>query len=234
MTVPLVIPSLTRQRVRSIDQRAIAEFGMNGLVLMENAGRGAAEVIDRLAPLGKRVILCGLGNNGGDGYVIARHLDLMSPDSVEVWVVADGSEAEWVGRMAPDARSNYEILRKSNVLIHGFCAESESLFHRSLASAGVIVDALVGTGSTGALRSPMHRVVMAANATSALRIAIDIPSGLDCDSGKASQPCFQAAHTVTFVAPKVGFTLDEAPKFVGQVTVVDIGVPRALLQSMIN
>jgi NAD(P)H-hydrate epimerase len=220
--------ALSRQQVRSIDQRAISEYGMNGLVLMENAGRGASEVIRQLVPHDKYLILCGLGNNAGDGFVIARHLDLMCPGST----ISDIPTEQLPSRMSADARSNFEILLKSNWGIKFYHQITLDALQRAIEAARVIVDALVGTGASGPLRSPMDKVVQAANSASAMRIAIDVPSGLDCDTGVASNPCFCADHTITFVASKIGFELQDAPKYVGKLAIVDIGVPRALLESV--
>lgn len=214
------LPPLTRDQVRSIDQTAVDRFGMTGLVLMENAGRGAAEIIDRVAPSGRIVILCGRGNNAGDGYVIARHLELAEREVQLVSIVELGS-------LSGDADANARIAVAAGIEIL-VLTEPDALATR-LESAAVIVDGLLGTGAQGDLREPYASAVRAANAAPAIRIAIDVPTGLDCDTGHACDPTFRADHTISFVAAKVGFDRNDADTYVGAVHVVGIGVPRKLL-----
>ena len=215
---------LTRDEVRAIDRRAIEEFGVPGAVLMENAGRGAAEVLLSLGARGPVVVCCGKGNNGGDGFVIARHLDNRG---VPVRVLLFAKPDELTG----DAAINCEIVRRSGVPLEvrgGQPVDVESL-RRELAAAGWVVDALFGTGLAGAVRPPFDRVIAAINASGAQVLAVDIPSGLDCDTGAPLGPTVRAQHTVTFVAPKTGFAETTARAWLGTVHVVDIGAPRAAL-----
>jgi NAD(P)H-hydrate epimerase len=202
--------TLTRALVREFDRRAIEEFSVPGVVLMENAGRGAAELLMRLNPERQSVIIyCGPGNNGGDGFVIARHLDI------------GGWPVRFV-RNAPGWKGDAAVMEK--VAAVAGIAKGEP------AEAGWIVDALFGTGLIGPLREPYDRIVTAINASGAKVLAVDIPSGLDCDSGEPLGPCVRADHTVTFVAPKAGFANPEAKQWLGEVHVVGIGAPRALLR----
>jgi NAD(P)H-hydrate epimerase len=216
---------LSREQVRAIDRRAIDEFGVPGVVLMENAGRGAAEVLLSLGTQGRGVVVCcGKGNNGGDGFVIARHLDNRG---VPVRVLLFAKPDELTG----DAAINCEIVRRSGVPMEvrgGQPVDVEAL-RRELAAAGWVVDALFGTGLAGAVRPPFDRVIVAINASGAQVLAVDIPSGLDCDTGAPLGPTVRAQHTVTFVAPKVGFAEPAARAWLGTVHVVDIGAPRAAL-----
>lgn len=219
------LPPLTRQQVRSVDRIAIDEFGISGLVLMENAGRGAAEIIGQQAPLGEILILCGRGNNAGDGYVIARHLELMGRRARIVSLVE-------ISTLAGDALSNAEIAEKAKMDIRVVATASE--VQSELISAETIVECLLGTGASGAPRGLYADAVHYANQANAIRIAIDIPAGLDCDSGVASEPTLKADHTITFVAAKVGFEKADGPDHVGIVHPVGIGVPRILLETMIR
>jgi NAD(P)H-hydrate epimerase len=216
---------LSREQVRAIDRRAIDEFGIPGVVLMENAGRGAAEVLLSLGPQGRGVVVCcGKGNNGGDGFVIARHLDNRG---VPVRVLLFAKSDELTG----DAAINCEIVRRSGVPLEvrgGQPVDVEAL-RRELAAASWVVDALFGTGLAGAVRPPFDQVIAAINASGAQVLAVDIPSGLDCDTGAPLGPTVRAQHTVTFVAPKVGFAEPAAGAWLGTVHVVDIGAPRAAL-----
>lgn len=214
------IPPLTRDQVRRVDAIAIRDYGMSGLVLMENAGRGAAETIGRVAPDGRVVIVCGKGNNGGDGYVIARHLQLAGRDVVIVSVVDRD-------QLSGDAAANAAIAVKAEIPIETFAGDG-------LRNAEVIVDCLLGTGAVGDPRGDYASLIELANSTDSLRIAIDIPSGLDCDSGLPATPTFRADHTITFVASKVGFEKATAKDHVGLLHEVGIGVPKTLLAKFQN
>jgi NAD(P)H-hydrate epimerase len=216
---------LSREQVRELDRRAIEEFGVPGVVLMENAGRGAAEVLVRLGCQGPVVICCGKGNNGGDGFVIARHLDNRN---IQVRVLLFAQTEDLTG----DAAVNYQIIARSGLPIEVYAGESwdEKTLQADMANAEWIVDALFGTGLTGPVRKPLDRVIAAINASRARILAVDIPSGLDCDTGQPLGPTVRAEHTVTFVAEKKGFASPQSKEWVGQVHVVDIGAPRRLLQ----
>lgn len=218
------VPPLSRQQVRQVDQIAIEVYGMSGLVLMENAGRGAAERIFHLATgidaEEEILILCGRGNNAGDGYVIARHLELMGRQPRVV-------SLEPLDRLSGDALHNARLCEKANLPIDILSDPNEVAVR--VASAPVIVECLLGTGATGAPRGIYADAVKAANRSEALRIAIDIPAGLDCDTGHANSPTFLAAETITFVASKTGFARADGPSHVGNVHDVGIGVPKKLL-----
>jgi NAD(P)H-hydrate epimerase len=216
--------TLTRAQVRELDRRAIEEFGVPGIVLMENAGRGAAEVLMRLngepAPV---VVVCGKGNNGGDGYVIARHLENAGwPASI--WSLSKFDD------LRGDAATNAEIARRAEIAQFADPAVTDATLHRLEAHAGWIVDALFGTGLSGPIAAPFDRVIAAINASGAHVLAVDIPSGLDCDTGEPLGPTVQADHTVTFVTAKAGFPKSIAAEWLGELHVVGIGAPRALLR----
>jgi NAD(P)H-hydrate epimerase len=218
--------SLSRAEVREIDRRAIEEYGVPGVVLMENAGRGAAEVLMQLKPDEASVlIVCGAGNNGGDGFVIARHLDLHGIP-VKVWLAAHPD------KLTPDAAVNYQIVVRSGIRceVCELPAINGLLYDVDAYQQDVIVDALFGTGLTGPLREPYDRIAAEINKRAATVLAVDIPSGLDCDTGKPLGPTVRADHTVTFVAPKAGFANPEAKEWLGEVHVVGIGAPPALLR----
>jgi NAD(P)H-hydrate epimerase len=217
---------LSREEVRAIDRRAIEEFGMPGAVLMENAGRGAAELLIRLGINGQVVICCGKGNNGGDGFVMARHLENRC---VRVQVLLFAAPQTLAG----DAAVNYRILERSGIpiTVHADPLADLDRLRQALASGDWIVDGLFGTGLTGPVRSPLDRVIEAINAAPAKVFALDIPSGLDCDTGLPLGATVWAHHTATFVAAKKGFAGPEAQRWVGDVHVVDIGVPACLVRA---
>jgi NAD(P)H-hydrate epimerase len=211
---------LSRQQVRAVDQQAIEQYGMTGLVLMENAGRGAAEWIAQQAAEGPLGILGGKGNNAGDGYVIARHLQLLGRQPTLLQISDPAG-------LRGDAAANWEIAQRSHIP-----SEIGTPTPARLQEFSVLVDALLGTGVTGAPRAPFDEVIRQANGCRAQRIAVDIPSGLDGDSGEPADPCFQAEVTLSFVASKRGFTKENAAPFVGRVVTLPIGVPLELLQAV--
>ncbi len=218
-------PSLTRQQVRELDRRAIQDYGIPGAVLMENAGRGAAEVLISLGIHGRVVICCGKGNNGGDGLVMARHLDLRGVP-VRVLVLARPEE------LAGDAEVNYHVLARTQ--IHRWIHPALEEVTAELGGAEWVVDALFGTGLTGPVRPPLDRVIAAVNAGPGRVFAVDIPSGLDCDSGQPLGATVRASHTATFVALKQGFVNPAARPWLGKVHVVDIGAPRELVEKCLG
>jgi NAD(P)H-hydrate epimerase len=222
----MAIRMLNRQQVRDVDRRAIEEYGMSGLVLMENAGRACADVLCRLGVHGRVVICCGKGNNGGDGFVIARHLDLRGHE-VKVMLFADPAG------LTGDAAANYRILEHCGIPIdvQGAAVDLPRL-QAELTSADWIVDALLGTGATGEPRPPYDQAIAAVNASGKLVVAIDLPSGLDCDTGVPAQQTIRAAHTCTFVAAKPGFFAAGADRFTGELHVLDIGAPRKLVDEV--
>ena len=217
--------TLSRAQVRELDRRAIDEFGVPGVVLMENAGRGAAELLLRLNPDRRRVlILCGPGNNGGDGFVMARHLQNRGLD-VDVLLFGE------VDRLSPDARVNAVIWQRSAPLWTGSAnGPLDTELWRVIGGApGWIVDALFGTGLARPLGPPFDEIVSAVNAGNRPVLAVDLPSGLDCDTGEPLGPTIRATHTATFVAPKLGFSALGARPWLGEVHVVDIGAPKKLV-----
>lgn len=223
--------TLTRQQVREVDRRAIADYGMSGLVLMENAGRGATDFLCRLLeasgkPGGPVAIVCGKGNNGGDGFVIARHLDLRG---IAVRTLLLANPAELTG----DAAANYQILTKANLPIEVFGSPLETArFDHAIAGAAWLVDALLGTGASGEPKSPYAEAIDCMNASQIPILAVDLPSGLDCDTGAAARHTIRATATCTFVAAKPGFSQPTAAPYVGQLHIQDIGVPRQLLAQL--
>ncbi len=221
--------TLNRNQVREVDRRAIAQYGLSGLVLMENAGRGVADVLCSLAGDAAVAICCGKGNNGGDGFVVARHLDLRGV-RVRVLLLADPHE------LTGDAATNFYVLQQCGVPILEFGGALDPAgspsFSAELDQADWIVDALLGTGATGRPRPPYDWVIARINAFGKPVLAVDLPSGLDCDTGVAGEPTIVAAHTCTFVAAKPGFFVPGTERFVGELHVLDIGAPRKLVEEV--
>ncbi len=219
------LPVLTREQSRLVDRLAAEEYGFSGLVLMENAGRGVADVLCGLGLAGPVVVCCGKGNNAGDGFVLARHLDLRGhPVRVLLW-----AEPE---ELTGDAAANYRILAKTDVPIEVFgAAHDAGRLAKLLAGAAWIVDALLGTGARGEPRPPLGAVIDQLNAAAARRLAIDLPSGLDCDTGQPAGHTIRAEATCTFAAAKAGFFAPGAAEYVGRLHVLDIGVPGKLIET---
>jgi NAD(P)H-hydrate epimerase len=193
---------------------------------MENAGRSMAELLVRLGVHGRVTVCCGRGNNGGDGFVIARHLDLCG---VPVKVLLFARPEELTG----DAAINYHILERAKLPVRVFPDETPDapVLRQELAGAEWVVDALLGTGLRGPVRAPFDRVIPAINDSPARVLAVDIPSGLDCDSGEPLGPTVRARHTATMLAMKKGYANPAARPWLGQVHVIDLGTPPALLAS---
>ena len=227
---------LTCRQMRAFDRWAVDELGVPSLVLMENAGRVVAEHVRAAlsARTDRVVILCGPGNNGGDGFVAARHLHNAGV-TVAVLLAAGRDKSRG------DAGVNLRIIEQLGLRIiaarpaakrssgralksrggSGIRREAERAIH----AAGTIVDALLGTGSSGAPRGAVGELIELANeAARATRIAVDIPSGLNADTGVVHEPCFHADMTVTLVAEKAGFAKRAARAALGRVVVADIGV----------
>jgi NAD(P)H-hydrate epimerase len=217
---------LARDQVRQVDRLAIEQYGMSGLVLMENAGRGVVDTLWELGVDGPVVICCGRGNNAGDGFVIGRHLELRGA-SARVVLWSDPQS------LTGDAGDNFRILAKTDVPITILSrGHDPGQLAKQLDGAAWIIDALLGTGARGEPRPPLDQVLDQLNAHAARRLAVDLPSGLDCDTGHAAQHTFRADHTCTFVAVKPGFLAAGADSYTGQVHVVEIGVPHKLVRQV--
>lgn len=223
---------LSCESSRNVDRIAIEKYGIPGIVLMENAARGCVDWLVELGIKGPVLIIAGSGNNGGDGFAIARHL-LVRGHQVSVHFFGDPS------LLAGDAGINFQILKKiqgSEIQINAqHKSEKEQKrfdsvqFQSSLQQRKPewIVDALLGTGTKGNLRSPFPELLNAMNSYDARKFAVDLPSGMDGDSGFSLGAVFRADYTATFVSKKQGFQNPDAFKNLGLVKVLDIGLPDA-------
>ena len=213
---------LTNAETRELDRRAIEDFGIPSIVLMENAGREMADLLLKLGIKGRAVICCGKGNNGGDGFVIARWLDARG---VTVRVLLFCPPEELTG----DAATNCRIVQKCGIpMLIPPASLNDTALGRELADAEWSVDALFGSGLRGPVRPPYDRVIEAINASSARVFAVDIPSGLDSDTGQPLGATVRAHHTATIVARKQGFATPASREWTGQVHTIEIGLPRVL------
>jgi len=219
---------MTRDEVRSLDGKAIHDYGIPGVVLMENAGRGATDVAQAMIAgidASRVAILCGKGNNGGDGFVMARHLHNrgIPVETFYTGRIADAGEGE--------GAVNMRIVKAMGLpLAEVVSAEDVAALGKRLGDYDLIVDALLGTGLTGEVREPLRSLIEAVNASGRPVLAVDIPSGLDCDTGAPLGMAVRGTRTVTFAATKVGFTTPQGMEHCGPVTLVDIGAPRCLVE----
>lgn len=213
-----------REACRAVDRAAVEEYGIPGIVLMENAARGAAEVVlrilDQVVP-GSRdaariLIVCGRGNNGGDGFAIARHLHNAH---VEPTIVPLGEP-----RPDSDAALNLAICRNMNLKII-----DQSDINRA-GEFALLVDAIFGTGLDRPVTGRAAEMIERINRCASPVVAIDVPSGLDCDSGHPLGVAVRATHTITFLGLKRGFLSEAVRRYTGRMHVVQIGAPRELLQ----
>lgn len=217
----------TVKQIQELDKLAIEKYGIPSLVLMETAGRAVAqEVIKQV----KRIrdphacVICGLGNNAGDGFVIARHL-INAGIKTSVFLIGEGS------RLKHDAAVNYRILKKLKYLITEVGAAHVLLVH-DIARADIIVDAIFGVGLNRDILDPFRNVIEVINKSGKKVISVDTPSGLDGTSGKIYGICVRADVTVTFTFAKTGFFKNQGSRHVGKVVVADIGIPPALQEKM--
>ncbi len=219
------LPALTRSQLQDVDRRALQVLGLPGVVLMENAGRGAAEAVLRTCETsgGRAVILCGRGNNGGDGYVLARHLELAG---VAVALLETSVPEE----LTPDAAVFREVARGLGLEL--LAAHDVPALERCMESLGaprLLVDALLGTGFRGTLRARESGLLGALGAwcskTQTPVVALDLPSGMDADDGSCAEQTLRCARTLTFGAPKVGFEAPGARAYTGAIEVVSLGLP---------
>jgi NAD(P)H-hydrate epimerase len=214
---------MSRDEVRAFDRWAIDTLGIPGVVLMENAGRSCAELIkDKLAGVASpRVcIFCGTGNNGGDGYVIARHL-LNSGFKVAVIIVGDRN------KIKGDAKINLDILEGLGQPIEQLNVNEPDIAGKVeafAADADMLVDSLFGTGLGGQLSDEYKQLIESINAQNCPILAVDIPSGLDCDTAEPLGAAIRASYTVTFVSAKTGFASANSAQYTGEVFVASIGV----------
>ncbi|MET0594518.1 MAG: NAD(P)H-hydrate dehydratase, partial [Polyangiaceae bacterium] len=251
-------PVLSRVQMRAYDQFAVESCHVPGVVLMENAGRGAADIVERILveskagaaiggagsssvpgasasfasraslakSAGKAVVVCGAGNNGGDGFVVARHL-LSRGFDVICFLTAPAE------KVTGDARINHDAY----IDLGGSCTELHpggdlAAFEGEVARSRVTIDALFGTGLARPIDGHLAEVVNIVNRAGARRVSLDIPSGLDADTGMPLGVAVHAHDTITFGALKLGLLTPDGARLAGQVHLVDLGVPKMVLDKV--
>lgn len=226
MALPVSLYSTAQ--VRALDAYAIEKLGIPGYTLMKRAGEAALRFLRTRFPVAHRIVVaCGAGNNGGDGYVLARFAQAAG---LTVTTLAASAPDQLRG----DARQAYEDLRASGGKVHPYAAER-------LAEGEVIVDALLGTGLRGAAREEIARVIRDINAAGRPVLAVDVPSGLDSDTGVPLGDTVRADCTVSFVGLKTGLFIGDGPEFTGTVFFDDLeivaseaGAPAARIERILE
>lgn len=217
----------TAQEMQALDQKTITEYGIPSLILMENAAFGIVGELLRLYPslVSLRIIvLCGKGNNGGDGLAVARHL-LRRGVTVEVVLLDDSVQ------LKRDAKTNWEIFQKLNGVIHQISQTADmSSLQQILVRADLLVDAILGTGLSQSLSSHLSKVVDEINRAKKPVVSIDIASGISSDTGKVLGSAVRAERTITLALPKRGHFLSPGLEHRGDLSVVDIGIPAHLIE----
>jgi hydroxyethylthiazole kinase-like uncharacterized protein yjeF len=207
-------PLLDAPQMRAVDRWAIDRRGIPSLDLMERAGEGVVQGVERLAHDGLVVVVCGKGNNGGDGLVVAR---LLRQASRAVTVVCVAASAE----LSPDARTNLERLPGERPL-----QLEEPAAREAIGRAGVIVDALLGTGFAGEPRGAVGAAIEAVNEAPGRVVSVDVPSGVDASTGMVVGAAIEADLTVTFHAAKPGLWIHPGKGYAGATGTIEIGIPR--------
>jgi len=219
--------SVTAKQIQKLDDKAINTYGVPSVALMENAGRGVAHEIMKTFHRRKcrRVcVLCGPGNNSGDGFVAARHL-------INAGVKTDILLFGRPTKLKADAKTNYTILKKCGYPVRQVNKLDARTF-TMIRKAGVIVDALFGVGLNREIKGVFADVINEVNRGKQYVFAVDVPSGLDATTGKIYGVCLKADKTVTFTFAKTGFYKEEGPKCAGKISVIDIGIPEKLIRQV--
>ncbi len=223
-----MVKTVTREEMRELDRKAIEVYEIPGIILMENAGRNVAEEVYKMTDTQSKTkvaVLCGKGNNGGDGFVVARHLHNYGI-TVGVFLVAKISDIV----KDADAGTNLKILLNMKIAIREILLTTEmNNILMELCSYDIIVDALFGTGLSGDVREPFKMLIGGVNNLNRPIVSVDIPSGLDCNNGNILGTAMKATKTVTFAAGKRGFYLGNGPLHTGEIIVTDICIPKELI-----
>jgi NAD(P)H-hydrate epimerase len=215
-----MLKPITSDQMYRIEENGHSVLGMRRLLMMENAGHGVADfVVNKFKNLkNKRIVaVCGTGNNGGDGFVASRHL---AGYGAKIAVLLLGSPFEL---RSDEARLNWGIVEKMDSIEAIFGKEPTDEMRSRIANAQIILDSIFGTGVKGEIREPYASAIDAINKSQAYVLAVDVPSGLDPNTGQIHETCVRADATITFHRLKVGFR--GRTKYTGKVRVERIGIP---------
>lgn len=220
---------LTAEEMQMLDSRAIKELGIPGVVLMENAGLQVLEIIYKILgnPKGKKItIFSGKGNNGGDGFVVARHL-INAGAEVKTLLFAD------VPEVTGDAKINLNILQAMGHKVYSVGnPNSVNIVKLALLYTDLVVDAIYGTGFKGEMPEHVGNIIELINESETTVVSVDIPSGLEASTGKVRGVCVKASKTVTFGQAKLGLLIQDGPRYTGELIVADISIPDSLVKGL--
>lgn len=223
-----MVKTVTREEMRELDRKAIGIYEIPGIILMENAGRNVAEEVLKMTNTmskTKVAVLCGKGNNGGDGFVAARHLHNCDIP-VSIFLVAKISDI----LKDEDTGTNLKILLHMKVPVQEILLTTEvNSILMELCKYDIMIDALFGTGLSGDVREPFKTLIDGVNHLNRPVVSVDIPSGLDCNNGNILGTAIKATKTVTFAVSKRGFYLGDGLLHTGEIIVTDICIPKELL-----
>jgi NAD(P)H-hydrate epimerase len=224
-----LVRSISVKQAQAFDRKAQQKLGIPSIILMENAGRGVAEEALKMGNRkweignGMRVaVVCGMGNNGGDGLVAARHL-LNAGIKVQVHLVGR------ISKLKPDPKINLNILRKMGQKIVKVRSVKDL---KGIEKMDLIIDAIFGIGLSSEVREPYASIIDLLNRSGKPILAVDVPSGLDADTGKVLGSAIKARRTVTFVASKKGFS--KAGRYCGKIVIRDIGTVKGRMSGCLE
>ena len=219
------IPSVSVEQMRRVDELAVKHFGVGAVQLMENAGRAVASVAREMVGVrGKTItILCGKGNNGGDGLVAARWL---SNWGAQVNIILASHPDE----LNPLTKNHYGTATSMHQ--NRMTAVDNLQWEMALKQSHLLIDGLIGYGLEGDPSGQYAELINLANNSKKKILSIDCPSGLDCDTGEPKKPCIKANVTLTLALPKRGFFLGDAKNYTGKLSVADIGIPHEVYELM--
>ncbi|MGO4889640.1 NAD(P)H-hydrate dehydratase [Anaerobacillus sp. MEB173] len=218
---------VTGEEMSRIDRFTIEEIGLKDELLMENAGQAVArEVLTSIDQNDRIAVLIGVGNNGGDGFVIARVLKNKGYH-VDVWVIPEKE------RIRGAAKYHMNVYQRTGYELKSYLLDKQS-FGDQLPNYIVIIDSLLGTGMSGPLRTPYKEIVQQVNQTNALTISVDLPSGLPADGNMMFTEAIKATKTVTLQCPKVGAFTYPSENYYGELSIVDIGIPEIAIETVSN
>lgn len=214
-----------QKSMQTLDRYTMEQLGLPGVVLMENAGNAVVQEILKDYPRNTCIlVISGQGNNGGDGFVIARRL---IDFGYKVRLCFIGKEEKLKG----DALVHYQVYKNRQLPLYHYQEGEDDIF-AYIQKADVIVDAMLGTGVSGGVRPPFDKIIEAVNESNKDVISVDVPSGLNSNTGEVANLAIKAKKTITFAMPKIGFFVGDGPKIIGEWKVADISVPESIAETL--
>ncbi len=221
------LTTITSKEMAAIDNYCIEKLGIPGIVLMENAALRVVQNID-LKNHNSFTIICGVGNNGGDGLAIARHL-ITEGKNVEIFILGNSSKG------SKDFKTNYNILKNIDADIFNISKKNDlNILKNSLATSDIVIDSIFGTGLSRDVEGLFSEAINLINKESKYIIAVDIPSGLSANTGDVLGTAIKGNKTITFQLMKKGLIEDKAKDYIGQIIVEPIGMPEIAIHTVLN